>query len=168
MNKTIKLEIDRLIIKKNTIAPSNMKGANGLSNSIKKYMKDNKSGNTFSKMVFFYINQKKISSSEIYLRSLIDRRTFSKLNNPSYNPSKETAIALSIGLRLSLFETNSMLALCGYTLNKTQDFDIIISYFIEHNIYDIFTINEYLNDYQTDLLGSGQNLIEKKQNKSTH
>jgi len=69
-------------------------------------------------------------------------------------PSKRTALALAIALRLSLPETSDLLARAGYTLSHSQKFNVIIEYFIVSQRYDIGQINEALFKYDQPLLGS--------------
>lgn len=155
-NKT-RIELKRLLLNKNKLVSDfkNKETHGLLKKDINTFIKVNKDTRSFSSMVFQYLNKKNISNVEFYSRCLIDRRTFSKLNNKSYVPSKNTAIALCIGLHLSLVETIDMLYLCGYTLNYANDFDIIIKFFITHSEYDIYLINEYLFEFNQPLLGSG-------------
>ena len=68
-------------------------------------------------------------------------------------PSKRTALALAIGLKLSQEETDELLKWAGYALSHAVKFDVIVEYFIINGIYDIFTINEVLFSYDQPLLG---------------
>ena len=75
------------------------------------------------------------------------------MNEKTYKPSKNTVIAFAIALKLSLEETNRLLSTVGFTLSKSSKFDIIIEYFIRHKVYDIFTINETLFNFDQPCLG---------------
>ena len=110
---------------------------------------------SFSELLLKKIDEAHMTDPECYKRANIDRRLFSKIkNNKDYCPSKETAIALALSLELSLEETNDLLERAGYTLSKNKLSDVIIQYFIDNKIFNIFQINEALFYYDQKLLGA--------------
>ena len=114
-------------------------------------------GETFSEMLFRLVNESGEKTSAIYNRANVDRRLFSKiLNNPDYQPAKNTALAFAVALKLNYQQTQKFLQTAGFTLNKKNLADVIISFFIEKNIFDIATINENLFEYKQPLIGGGQ------------
>lgn len=58
-------------------------------------------------------------------------------------PSKGLACAIALALKLDYNNTLDILKSFGYNFNST-DYDVIIKYFIENNIYDINLLNEVL------------------------
>lgn len=110
--------------------------------------------NTFSEELFNWIIKKDLSDVYVYKKANMDRKLFSKIrNNKNYKPSKINAIALAIALELTLEETKDFIGKAGYALTHSSKFDIIIEYFIVHNNYNIFDINEVLFDYDLPLIG---------------
>lgn len=110
---------------------------------------------TFTEELFKYIDQKKKSDVEIYKAADIDRRLFSKMRSDmSYKPSKATAIALGIALRLNLDEMLDFIGKAGYTLSMSNKFDLIIRYHVEKKIFDVLEINDALFAFNETLLNA--------------
>ena len=65
-------------------------------------------------------------------------------NNIDYKPKKSTALSFAIALELSLDETLDLIGRAGFTLSHSSKFDVIIEFFLQEGIYDMFTINNAL------------------------
>lgn len=113
-----------------------------------------KADESFALMLMRFIDKSGMTEVECYKKAGVLKQTWYKiLNDKNYRPKKETVISYAIALKLSLDDTQRLLATVGYTLSKSNKFDIIIRFFISHKIYDVFKINQYLNDYKQPLLG---------------
>ena len=103
---------------------------------------------TFSQRLLRMIKERGMSESDAYKKAYVDRRHFSKIKKDEYYaPNKKTVLAFSIALELTLDETKDLLRSAGYALSRSSKFDIIIVYFIENKIYDMFEINDVLYEY---------------------
>ncbi|VDN47259.1 RNase III inhibitor [Petrocella atlantisensis] len=109
---------------------------------------------TFSEMLLRLIDEKGLMDPEVYKKANVTKQTFSKIrNNSKYNPTKPTILAFAIALELNLDIAKDLLLKSGYALSKSNRFDVIISYFIESENYNIYEINEVLFAYEENLLG---------------
>ena len=121
--------------------------------SIEEYLKEK--DKTFQEYLFMLIDHKNLDEVEVYRRANIGRKLFSKIrSNVDYMPSRRTALALAIGMRLNLDETMDLLVRAGYALSPSSKADRIIEYFIQQKNYDINEINCVLFDYGQQLLGA--------------
>lgn len=110
---------------------------------------------SFSTTFLAMIDERGLTDSQVYKRANISRQLFSKIrSNPDYRPTKPTAIALGLALRLSVDELQQLLACAGLTLSRSSAFDVIVEFFIKRGDYDIFRINEALFAFDQPLLGS--------------
>ena len=115
------------------------------------FMLENKDA-SFKDILFMMIDKTDQRDSEVYKRARIDRRLFSKIRSiKKYIPSKKTVIALCLSLELTLQDANVLLSSAGYTLSKSDDFDLAILFFISKMIYDFDEINDVLYELGFDL-----------------
>ena len=103
---------------------------------------------TFSQRLLRMIDERGMGDSEVYNKAYVDRRHFSKIRNDiNYTPNKKTVLAFSIALELSLDEAKDLLNSAGYALSRSSKTDIIVAYFLQNKIYDMFEINDILDAY---------------------
>ena len=111
-------------------------------------------GDSFHEKLFECIDSRGMTDVEVYKRAGIDRRLFSKIrSNPAYHPGKNTVLALAIALELDIKETKDLLARAEYAFSPSNKGDLIVKYFIEHQVYDLMALNFALDEYDQPILG---------------
>lgn len=126
-----------------TVAMSSTLAANRNIESLMGQMEE-----TFSQRLLRLINERGMTDSEAYNKAYIDRRHFSKIRKDvNYTPNKKTVLAFAIALELSIDEAKDLLNSAGFALSRSSKTDIIVAYFLQNKIYDMFEINEILDAY---------------------
>ncbi len=111
---------------------------------------------TFQQRLFKLIDERGLKDPTVYKRANMDRKTFSKIRcDEDYQPKKKTAMALCIALKLDMPATKDLLSRAGFAISPSSKADLIVSYFIENEDFDIDKINMALFNYHLDkdLLG---------------
>lgn len=102
---------------------------------------------TFTEHLLSLLGECGEKDSVVYHRAGLSRQLFNKIvNNRGYQPKKETAIQLAIGLRLDMAQTQALLGKAGYALSRSSKVDLAVQYFIERRIHNMVIINEALYD----------------------
>ena len=105
-------------------------------------------GDSFQQYLMYLIERKGLTNAEVYKRAFVTKQLFSKIKlNPDYHPDKATAMRLCVGAGLNLDETKDLLARAGYALSPCDKRDIIFSYFIEREVFDMIEIDIVLENY---------------------
>lgn len=111
-------------------------------------------GETFSQRLLRLIDERGMTDSEAYNRAYVDRRHFSKIRKDvDYTPNKKTVLAFTIALELSIDEAKDLLNAAGFAFSRSSKTDIIVAYFLQNKIYDMFEINEILDAYGQPIFG---------------
>jgi len=108
----------------------------------KKSVLDEEGQYTFQEYLLKLIDREELTDPEFYHAAGLSRQVFSKIrSNKDYQPSKETAVACALALKLSFDEAKALLETAGYAFSRTQMFDVVIVYCIEHGEFDLLDVN---------------------------
>lgn len=109
----------------------------------------------FTKVLKTTLKKYKAKDSKIYKKSNIEKFAFARFkNNSDYKPKKEAVLGIAVALEMSLDETKNFLKQSGYEFSDKNKSDVIVKYFIENKIYNIFTINQMLFHFGESQLGA--------------
>lgn len=107
---------------------------------------------TWQQAVFRLIDAKGYTDPDVYKRASISKQTFSKIRcDINYQPNKDTAIQMCIGLKLNLDEALDLMGKAGYTLSTAIKRDLAVKYFIENNKYKMDELNIVLDGLKLKL-----------------
>ncbi len=103
---------------------------------------------SFYKLINKFYKESGISIDELAFNANLKKSLVSKiLEDETYKPSKNVVFSLGISLRLTENKLRELLASSSYLINKANLFDLIVLYFVNHNNYDIYKINNALFSY---------------------
>ena len=114
-----------------------------------------KPARSFGEVLFDFIDKSGMTDAEVYKKAQMPRQMMSKIKCvPNYIPSKQNICAFAIALRLTVDETNELLASAGYVLSRSFAFDRVIEDSISRGNYDIFDIDIKLYELGISWLGT--------------
>lgn len=110
--------------------------------------KEFKKERNFQNKLKEYLRIKNLKDTDVYKSVFMPEKNFNRIKNqdPDASISKNIAILICFGLRLTEAEMTEMLALAGKTLRNNCERDLIIKYFFNRKIYDIHALNAALYD----------------------
>ena len=98
--------------------------------------------------------ERRLTNSEVYRAANISKQTFSNIRKSENPPKRETVAALAIGMKLTVKEAEMLYEAAGYSLTKTNKFDVCIRYFLINKRYNIVENNIFLDSYGLPSLGT--------------
>ena len=105
------------------------------------------SEHTFVEAVTAWMLEKDMKAPDVYRRAGIDKKLFSKImTKRDYQPSKDSAIQMAIGLELSLADTMDLLGRAGFAFSPSIKRDLMVEYCLREGIHDIYLYNDLLDE----------------------
>jgi len=118
------------------------------------YMNDGKQSFPFRDHLMDLLNKKNIDNIVAYKSSNIDRKAFAKiLSGDTKNPQKRTVLAFCIGLKLSMEESQELLASADLAFNPYDKRDKLVRDCIISGQYNIGYVNDMLYACKQPQLG---------------
>lgn len=109
---------------------------------------------SFHDKLFEIIDARGLTNKEVYTKSNLDRKQFSKIQcSPRMKPTKRYILALCIGLELDLEESIDLLSRADKAFNPDDFRDQYVMGFIKDEIYDLDFINMFLDERGFEILG---------------
>ena len=100
-------------------------------------------GKTFTQVLFEVLDDLGISNVEAYKRSMIDRKSFSKMLS-SNRPSSRLIYLLAFGLELDYDTILKLMHAAGRSFQPGSITDQIAKYYLKNEIYDVFSFDDDL------------------------
>lgn len=115
-------------------------------NNLEDFMQIQKN-ESFSDMLLRLIREKGLSEVDVYKNAEITAQHFSKIRSDrAYRPTKETVLAFAVALKLDLPQTKDLMRSAGFAFTHANKTDMVVEYFIINENWNIFEINEALDN----------------------
>lgn len=106
--------------------------------------------NSIYDYIIHYCDQTKVDEVDLYKKASIPRSTFSKIRcmpGNNYNPSKyPTIVCLALAMKLNVEDFQVFMNLAGYHLSNSVKTDCVVMYCVEHSIFTVEEVDDYLED----------------------
>ena len=102
-----------------------------------------------------WLERKGLDAVSVYKGAGVTKQVWAKLRSVSEmrKPSKDTALALAVGFRMTPDEADAFLASAGYAFSPTSRRDAIVRFYLAHSDWDILGINTALFSFGEKPLG---------------
>ena len=122
---------------------------------IKKHQTTKEKTSSFVEYLYTLMNKYGFeNASNLYNKANISRQLWSSIISEKSNPSLNVCLKLALAMKVTNHECKYLLKKAGYTLASSNKFALIIRYAIENKIFDVYKVNELLeqNGYSDSLI----------------
>ena len=114
---------------------------------LSEFISSNYDKRKFGTIVNEYLYKKNLTTTELSENAGIDRKLTSKfVSDDPYHPSKDTSLAVCIGLGLNSREARKLLKLAGYSFAENSRRDLVVLYALDAGVCHISEVNGYLKE----------------------
>ena len=102
-----------------------------------------------------WLERKGLDPVAVYKGAGVTKQVWAKLRSVSEKrkPNKDTALALTIGFKMTPDEADEFLASAGYAFSPSSRRDAIVRFYLAHSDWDILGVNTALYDFGEKTLG---------------
>lgn len=102
-----------------------------------------------------WLERKGLDPVAVYKGAGVTKQVWAKLRSVSERrkPNKDTALALTIGFKMTPDEADEFLASAGYAFSPSSRRDAIVRFYLAHSDWDILGVNTALFDFGEKPLG---------------
>ena len=102
-----------------------------------------------------WLERKGLDPVSVYKGAGVTKQVWAKLRSATEGrkPSKDTALALAIGFKMTPDESDEFLASAGYAFSANSRRDAIVRFYLEQSDWDILGVNAALFDFGEKPLG---------------
>ena len=102
-----------------------------------------------------WLERKGLDPVSVYKGAGVTKQVWAKLRSVGERrkPNKDTALALTVGFRMTPDEADAFLASAGYAFSPSSRRDTIVRFYLAHADWDILGINTALFDFGEKPLG---------------
>jgi hypothetical protein len=91
-----------------------------------------------------FATEKGLNYVEVYEKTGIDRRVYSKIKSEKKPLFKNEAVSFGLVLKLDREEMDTLLQSAGFALSASSVFDLVIMFCLEQQVYDLDDVDELL------------------------
>ena len=122
---------------------------------IEKHQSNKEKSSSFVEYLYYLMDKYGFdNASDLYNKANISRQLWSSIISEKSNPSLNVCLKLALAMKVTNHECKYLLKKAGYTLSSSNKFALIIRYAIENKIFDVYKVNELLeqNGYSDSLI----------------
>ena len=110
------------------------------------------SKSAFCKLMLAMLAKYSLTAEEAKKELAIDEKTWKRICNGSYLPTKNLIFSLALTARMSYEDTRKLLAYCGMEFDYTLEREVVISYLLKQKVFNQEMIKAAFEEYNVSNL----------------